>query len=95
MASAKAMKRLERLRRSTANAKPEDIKALYLAFGFVIEPRKGHDRVIHPDYPDDRDLYGSIPRHRVLAEYVAKQAVELVEKLLILEQAKEDRNAKQ
>ena len=86
MSSARALKLLERLRRSKANAKPEDIKALYLAFGFVIEPKKRHDVVTHPKYPD---LFGSIPRHRKLAIYVAEQAVELVEKVLILEQAEE------
>lgn len=94
MPSAKALKLLERLRRSTANAKPEDIKALYLAFGFVIEPRKRHDRATHPEFSDDPNLYGTIPRHRELAEYVAKQAVELVDKVILLEKAKEDRNAK-
>lgn len=94
MASKRAMKRLERLRRSTANAKPEDIKALYLAFGFVIEHKTNHDQVTHPDYPGDMNLIGTIPRHRELAQYVARQAVELVERLLILEKAKEDRNAK-
>lgn len=89
MPSAHALKLLERLRRSKANAKPEDIKALYLAFGFVIEAKKRHDVVTHPDYPD---LFGSIPRHRKLAVYVAEQAVELAEKVLTLQQAKEDRH---
>ena len=95
MASAKALKLLERLRRSTANAKPEDIKALYRAFGFIIEPRKRHDQAFHPDPLDDRNLFGTIPRHRDLAEYVAKQAVELVDKILALEKEKEERNGKQ
>lgn len=94
MASARAMKKLKRLRRSTANAKPEDIRALYLAFGFNIKKCKRHDRATHPDYEDDLAMIGTIPRHRELAEYVAKQAVELVERLLILEEAKENRNAK-
>ena len=88
MASEKALRLLERFRHSKANAKPRNIKALYLAFGFTIEPRTRHDVATHPNYPE---LFGSIPRHRKLAVYVADQAIELIEQLLSLEQAEEDR----
>lgn len=86
MASTRALRLLERLRRSKANVKPEDIRALYLAFGFVIESKKRHDVVTHPKYPT---LFGAIPRHRKLAMYIAEQAIELAEKVLTLEQAEE------
>lgn len=89
MASARALKLLERLRLSKSGAKPEDVKALYLAFGFVVESRKRHDCATHPNYPE---LYGYIPRHRKLATYVAEQAVELAERVLVLEQTEETRN---
>jgi hypothetical protein len=89
MASERAVKRLERFRQSKANVKPREIKALYLAFGFVIEPGKRHDIVTHPNYPE---LFGSIPRHQQLANYVADQAIKLVEKVLVLEQSEEERD---
>lgn len=87
MASAKALKLLERLRRSKAGVKPEDVKKLYLAFGFIVEPKTRHDCATHPDFPE---LFGYIPRHKKLAVYVADQAIELVEKVIDLEQLKEN-----
>ena len=87
MASAKALRLLDRLRRSKAGAKPEDIKAIYLAFGFIIESRTRHDCVTHPNYPA---LFGTIPRHRKMANYIAKQAIELAETVIRLEQEKEN-----
>lgn len=92
MPSTHALKLLERLRRSKANAKPEDIKALYLAFGFVIQAKKRHDAATHPDYPE---LFASIPRHRKLAIYIADQAVELVERVIVLQQEKENRDVQE
>lgn len=88
MASERALKLLERFRRSKLNAKPRDVKALYLAFGFVIDARARHDIVSHPKYPE---LFGAIPRHKKLASYVADQAVDLVEQLLLMERSEENR----
>lgn len=82
MASKRALKLLERIRRSKANVKPKDIEALYLAFGFEIELGTNHNKVTHPKYPE---LYGSIPRHPAIAKYIVDQAIKLVDTLLVLE----------
>jgi hypothetical protein len=83
----KAIKLLERMRRSKANWKRKDIKALYLGFGFDIRPGSNHDIVTHPKY---RLLRTTLPRHNKVATYIVRQAISIVDRLLELEKAGED-----
>lgn len=80
-----AAKLLERLRRSSANAKREELIALYEAFGFEIRHGKNHDLAVHPKFPM---LRATIARHNSLAVGYFKTAVKLIDTLTAKREAK-------
>jgi hypothetical protein len=78
----KAEKLLEKMRNSSQSWKRVDLEKLYNGFGFVISTKTGgHDKVFHPEFPI---LVTSLPRHNKLAVTYVKQAVNMVERYLIL-----------
>jgi hypothetical protein len=74
----KAEKLLESMRSSANNWRRDDIVTLYKGFGFIITHGHSHDIVKHPEYPD---LRTTLPRHRSIAKYFVKTAVDLCEKV--------------
>lgn len=84
----KAEKLLAKMRKSPKNWKRQDLETLYVGFGFIIKSSRGpHDKVVHPEFPV---LITSLPRHKELAVYNITQAINLVDRLIILKKAKEE-----
>lgn len=80
----KASKLLEAMRQSTTKWKRNDLVSLYEGYGFVIDTNRGnHDKVWHPKYPY---LVTFLPRHRKLGNYLIREAVNLVDRFIYLEQ---------
>ncbi len=84
MASKKASKLLDAMRRSKAKWKRKDLVSLYEGYGFTIESRGKHDLVTHPDFPQ---LVTYLPRHNKVAKYLVVQAVRMVDRLNELKEA--------
>ena len=84
----KAIKLLERMRRSKAGWKRYDLDQLYEGFGFVITHGSNHDIVKHPTYPR---LRATLPRHTYLARGYVEYAIKLIDQLIALEK-QEDRS---
>jgi hypothetical protein len=79
----KASKILEAMRQSTTKWKREDLVSLFEGYGFIIDTsRKRHDKVWHPKYPQ---LVTFLPRHKKIGQYLIREAVQLVDKLMVLE----------
>jgi hypothetical protein len=72
---------LERLR-GARTCRPNDLRALYLAWGFTLEEGAKHSKYHHPDHPE---LYQTVPRADPLSARYAEDAVELVEQLQRIE----------
>jgi len=72
-------KLLERTKRARSGWGQRHFKRLYAAFGFV-----GHERAKHVlyDHPEHPDLVGSVPRHDSLRDWVANDAIALIDELL-------------
>ncbi len=86
--SAKAEKLLERMRNSKSGWTRSDLEALYVGFGFIIQNSSGpHDKVIYPEFPT---LITALPRHRKLAIYIVNQAIVMIERLKVLEKARDE-----
>lgn len=84
----KAEKLLVLMRQSPKNWKRRDLETLYKGFGFTISSSRGpHDKVTHPDFPM---LITSLPRHKELAIYNIVQAIDLIDKLILLKKGKEE-----
>ena len=79
-----AEKLLERKQRSKAGWKRNDLETLYEGFGFVLKHGGKHDHYRHPDYPELRD---TLKRSRSVPEYNVRNAVNLIKRLKVLEEA--------
>jgi predicted RNA binding protein YcfA (HicA-like mRNA interferase family) len=82
----KAMKLLERMRRSKSGWTVKDLINLYESFGFVVTHGSNHDIVKHPKYSN---LRTTLPRHNYLARGYVEYAIKLIDQLLILENQEE------
>ena len=71
-------KLLERMRNTYSGWGQKDFERLLIGFGFDRRGRK-HDIYIHSEFPDIRI---SVPRHNSLKDWVAKDAVKLIDELL-------------
>ncbi len=78
----KALKLLERMRRSKAGWKRRELDQLYESFGFIITHGSNHDIVKHPKYPQ---LRATLPRHTYLAKGYVEFAIKMIDDLLTLE----------
>jgi hypothetical protein len=72
-----AQKLLERMRATRAGWSQKDFERLLTGFGFKPKGKK-HDIYIHPRFPD---LRISVPRHNSLRDWVAEDAVKVVDEL--------------
>lgn len=77
--SNKAYKLLAETRRSKSGWGPSHYSQLMTAYGFRMREGGNHTHYIDPDEPDN---FLAVPRHRVLMEYVATQAIECIERKL-------------
>jgi len=73
-----ARKLLERMRASASGWGQSDFERLFEGFGFKAKGKK-HRIYYHPKFPD---LWISVPRHNVLKEWVARDAVKLIDELI-------------
>ena len=89
--SRKAIKILERMRRTKTGWRPHHFHTLYLGFGFNMIKKRKHDVFFHPDFPEIRD---TIPRHdrEFRSKGYAKDAVANIDLLLRLKKERTDRN---
>lgn len=69
---------LERMRKNRFGWGADDLRKVYLAYGFEEEQGAKHTLYIHPDYPE---LRATVGRHRSLAPGYATTALRLVGKL--------------
>ena len=81
-----ASKLLDKARRSSAGWRRTELDAMLEGFGFTIIARTRHDMAFHEEY---LQLKMMLPRHRKVNRFYVEQAVELIERLLELEQEKE------
>ena len=72
-------KLLERMRRSPFGWSQEDLRHLYVAYGFQVREGGRHLVVRHPEHPD---LVTTVARHTDLAPAYARAAVRLIEELI-------------
>jgi hypothetical protein len=86
-----AQKLLERMRGSSAGWGQKDFESLLSGFGFKWKEGKKHRVYYHPEFPN---LWISIPRHNSLRNWVARDAVKLIDELMNLSKAKEATNGK-
>jgi hypothetical protein len=86
----KAEKLLERMRNSPSGWGQSDFEHLLKGFGFDCRQGK-HSIYYHTKYPN---LLISVPRHNSLKEWVARDAVKLIDELKKLEK-KEEANGEQ
>jgi hypothetical protein len=83
----KASKLLEGMRLSQTKWKRNDLVSLYTGYGFLIDTsKKNHDKVWHPGYPE---LVTFLPRHKKLGQYLFRDAVKLVDRLVELQKKEE------
>lgn len=82
-----ARKLLKRMRSTPSGWGQKDFERLLTGFGFKCTGKK-HDIYIHPNFPD---LRISVPRHKSLRDWVAHDAVEVVDEL-ISRLTKEEKN---
>lgn len=73
-----ALKLLERMRNTRSGWGQNDFDLLFSGFGFISKGRK-HAIYFHPKFPD---LAMGVPRHNKLKEWVARDAVKLIDELL-------------
>ena len=73
-----AQKLCERMRSSLSGWKQKDFERLFEGFGLKWREGKKHRIYYHPTFSD---LWMSIPRHNKLKEWVARDAVKLIDKL--------------
>jgi hypothetical protein len=74
-----AQKLLERMRRSSSGWSQTDFEHLLVGFGFQWREGKRQRIYIHSKF---QDLSISVPRHNSLKEWVARDAVKLVDELI-------------
>lgn len=76
----RGLKVLDQMRRSQANWTRRDLDNLYEHFGFTIKHGKAHDIVRHPQFPS---LWDTLPRHNEIGKAYVKNAIELIDQLLV------------
>lgn len=76
-------KLLDRMRRSKAGWRSDDLENLYLSFGFERCEGSKHAMFIHPTFPE---LRATVTRHRSLPIGYIQFAVKLIDKLKELEE---------
>jgi hypothetical protein len=69
---------LERMRKNRFGWGADDLRTVYLGFGFEEEQGSKHTLYIHPDFPE---LRATVGRHRQLAPGYPTTALRLVSKL--------------
>lgn len=74
-----AQKLLERMRRSASGWGQTDFEHLLSGYGFKWKEGKKHRIYIHSKF---QDLLISVPRHNSLKEWVARDAVKLIDELI-------------
>lgn len=74
-----AQKLLDRMRNSYSGWRQEDFEKLFLGFGFGFREGKKHRVYVYPNLPT---FSLSVPRHNDLKEWVARDAVKLIDDLL-------------
>lgn len=71
-------KLLERMRRSKTGWSHDDLKKLYLSYGFLMRDGNKHSIFSHPVFPD---LRATVARHNTLAIGYVQYAIKLIDKL--------------
>jgi hypothetical protein len=83
--SRRAEKQLEKLRASTAEWSPAALAQILEGYGFTRKKEARHGTFFeHPSYPEWATVI--IPRHRSLKNWVARQVLEKVERLIETEE---------
>ena len=72
-------KLLERLRRTPFGWGPDDLRRLYVAYGFQVREGARHLVVRHPEHSD---LMTTLARHNELPPAYARTAVRLIEEVI-------------
>lgn len=78
MTGAAAQKLLERMRNSTSGWGQKDFEQLLPGYGFIWKEGKRHRLYRHPKHPE---LRISVPRHGSLKDWVARDAIKLIDEL--------------
>ncbi|HXG38151.1 MAG TPA: type II toxin-antitoxin system HicA family toxin [Bacteroidota bacterium] len=76
-----AQKLLQQMRQTASGWGQKDFEHLFKGFGFTWKEGKKHRIYYHPRY---KNLWISVPRHNTLKEWVARDAIKLIDELLIL-----------
>jgi len=76
---ARAEKLLARIRRTPFGWGQDDLRHLYLAYGFEVRQGARHLVIRHPDHPD---LATTVARHDELPPAYARTAIRLIDELV-------------
>ncbi|MFQ5798868.1 MAG: type II toxin-antitoxin system HicA family toxin [Bacteroidota bacterium] len=87
--TSRAEKLLNGMRRSRSGWGQKDFERLLEGYDFEKKGHGKHQKYYHPEFPD---LWISIPRHHKLKEWVAEDAVKLIDELIQRKKSKEKRN---
>jgi hypothetical protein len=88
MNGSSARKLLERMRSTSSGWGQADFERLFTGFGFDSKGKK-HTIYFHPQFPD---LVMGVPRHNKLKEWVARDAVKLIDELIVRSEKNEVSN---
>jgi hypothetical protein len=75
------------MKRSPRGWRFDDLDRLYRGFGFDVEEGGKHRLYIHPAHPQ---LRATVARHRSLAIGYIAHAIEIIDRLIALEEGTED-----
>jgi hypothetical protein len=89
MNGAAAQKLLERMRSSPSGWGQADFERLFSGFGFKWREGKKHRIYFHPKFSN---LWISVPGHDSLRSWVGREAVKLIDDLMILSNPSEESN---
>ena len=79
----KANNLLKKMKRSPVGYGSQDFKTVLVGHGFNLKEGKKHTVYKHPNH---EDLVISVPRHRIVKPWAAREVVILIEKLAQREQ---------
>lgn len=85
MTSRKAQNLYLSMRESKSGWGQQDFQRLLEGYGLINKGGKKHAKYYHPEFPQ---LWISVPRHNSLKKWVAKDAIKLIDELLILQKNK-------
>jgi hypothetical protein len=80
---------LDEARRSPSGWRRTKLDKLFTGFGFTIEHRTKHDMAFHEDYLELRMM---LPRHTKVNKVYVVKAVELIDRLQILQETERKNN---